>query len=104
MQVNSLITPTEEFLKDMVYLTRNHDIWFTPRAPEKDGVYVCTNLYQLPEYPGMVFVHPDDIMCFFTNDKGSPEEVHVQVKFWKELQPPLEIDIEEIIYEPETII
>lgn len=95
MQQGSLITPSERFLREIPLANLRHPIQYTPKIPEKGDVYVCAGLYKVRDMKGKMIqaVKVEDFKITHP-DVG---ELHLNSYLWEEVQPPMKVDINEIL-------
>lgn len=93
MQAGSLIKARQRFLDEIV--KSRQLVEFTPKEPEKDEIYVCEAIEKHP-IPGKVKVIVEGLRCKF---KKLGIEIVFSDEQWEEVQPPMEVNIEELMAE-----
>ena len=94
MQKGSIVIPSPKLLKETPEMIEKHHFIFEPCIPTKDSIYVCTSDIYIPRKLPCIEVDSLKVYC-----RG--QIIHLNTNLFVEVQPPLAVNIEELIKEEE---
>lgn len=93
MQKGSLVSPSAIMMDNIPQMIKRFNCKFVPAIPTKDSIFVCEEgPYLSPS--GRLCVKVDGLKVFYMG-----EMIHLNIYLFVEVQPPMDINIEEIINE-----
>ena len=101
MKKGSLVTPSDKFLQEMSENINVYGMKFIPDTPKKGDIFVCSSdPYMLFSYSITPVVEIEGLKCYVVR-AGITIEILLNTFCWDELQPPDEVNIENIMRDVE---